>query len=104
MRRRGRVTRALLDVLQVLLEASSEGKELHGWAIADDAGRSGPTVYGVIDRLEDSGLVIGRWQQENRQSDSPRRRLYMLTAEGVSAARDLLAVRQGTLKLIQNLV
>jgi PadR family transcriptional regulator, regulatory protein PadR len=90
-----RVTAPLLDVLDVLLGALADGDEMHGWAIARAAGRSGPTVYGVIDRLEDSGWVTGRWERENPQPGKPRRRLYMLTSPGASAARDLLTARCG---------
>jgi DNA-binding PadR family transcriptional regulator len=84
----------LLDVLEILLGALADGDEMHGWAIAKAAARSGPTVYGVIDRLEDAGWVTGRWEQENPQPGKPRRRLYVLSSSGVSAARDLLTARR----------
>ncbi len=89
-----RVTDPLLDVLEVLLGALADGDEMHGWLIAKAAGRSGPTVYGVIDRLEDAGWVTGRWEQENPQPGKPRRRLYVLTSSGSRAARDLLTARR----------
>jgi PadR family transcriptional regulator PadR len=89
-----RVTDPLLDVLQIFLVASADGDELHGWAIAKAVGRSGPTVYGVIDRLEDAAWISGRWEQENPRPGKPRRRLYALTPSGVSAARELLAERR----------
>ncbi len=45
------MTNPLLDVLEVLLEAfDNDRQELHGWAIMKAAARSGPTVYGVLDR------------------------------------------------------
>jgi DNA-binding PadR family transcriptional regulator len=84
----------LLDVLEILLGALPDRDEMHGWAIAKATRRSGPTVYGVIDRLEDTGWVTGRWEQENPQPGKPRRRLYMLTPTGASAARDLLTARR----------
>ncbi len=49
-----RITGPLLDVLELLLQAACEGQELHGWAIMKGSSRSGPTVYGVLDRLEDA--------------------------------------------------
>lgn len=89
-----RVTGPLLDVLEILLEAFGDDAELHGWAIARTARLSGPTVYGVIDRLEDAGWIAGRWETENPQPGKPRRRLYRLTPTGVSAGRELLAARR----------
>jgi PadR family transcriptional regulator PadR len=88
------VTRPLLDVLEVLLQALDDGDELHGWAIMKRVQRSGPTVYGVLDRLEDAGWVTGRWEDQPVEPNRPRRRLYLLTPPGVRAARELLADRR----------
>jgi PadR family transcriptional regulator PadR len=89
-----RVTGPLLDVLEVLLQALNDGAELHGWAIMKATKRSGPTVYGTIDRLEDAGWITGHWESENPEPNRPRRRLYRLTPNGVVEARDLLATRR----------
>jgi PadR family transcriptional regulator, regulatory protein PadR len=94
MRTPVRVTAPLLDVLEVFLHAFSDGKELHGWAILKATRRSGPTVYGVLDRLEDAGWVVGRWEDQPPSSNTPRRRLYRFTSDGVAAARDLVASRR----------
>jgi DNA-binding PadR family transcriptional regulator len=88
-----RVTGPLLDVLEVLLQAFNDQAELHGWVIAKMTKRSGPTIYGVIDRLEDAGWVSGRWE-DNPQPNKPRRKLYVLTPTGVVEARSLLAQRR----------
>jgi PadR family transcriptional regulator, regulatory protein PadR len=89
-----RVTRPLLDVLEVLLDALGQDQELHGWAIMKAAGRSGPTVYGVIDRLEDAGWVVARWEDQNPEPSRPRRRFYRLTPSGAVAAREVVSTRQ----------
>jgi DNA-binding PadR family transcriptional regulator len=90
-----RVTKPLLDVLEVFLDAfEANHRELHGWAIMKAVARSGPTVYGVIDRLEDAGWINGRWEEQNPQPSKPRRRLYHLTPDGAIAARDLLTRRR----------
>jgi len=89
-----RVTGPLLDVLGAFLEASGDNIELHGWAILKATKRSGPTVYGVLDRLEDAGWVVGRWETQHPQANKPRRRLYRLTPSGIIAARALLAERR----------
>jgi DNA-binding transcriptional MerR regulator/DNA-binding PadR family transcriptional regulator len=89
-----RVTGPLLDVLEVFLQAFANDEELHGWAILKATKRAGPTVYGVLDRLEDAGWVTGRWEDQPPNANTPRRRLYRLTPGGVVAARDLLASRR----------
>jgi len=90
-----RVTNPLLDVVEILLEAFDDGRrELHGWAIMKAAALSGPTVYGVLDRLEDCGWIAGRWEQQEPEHNRPRRRLYQLTPTGAVSARELLASRR----------
>lgn len=90
-----RITNPLLDVLEVLLNAETNNDPpLHGWAIMRAAKRSGPTTYGVLDRLEDVGWVVGVWEQENPQPGKPPRRLYHLTGEGITSARELLSERR----------
>jgi DNA-binding PadR family transcriptional regulator len=92
-----RVTNSLLDVLTALLEAfDKNGQELHGWAIIKATGCSGPTVYGVVDRLEDAGWITGRWEDHNPQPNKPRRRFYRLTPDGVVSASRLLTARRPT--------
>jgi PadR family transcriptional regulator PadR len=89
------VTNPLLDVLEVLLEAFDDGaSELHGWAIMKNTQRSGPTVYGVLDRLEDSRWVTARWEEQHPERNKPRRRFYTLTPTGAVSARSLLAERR----------
>ena len=90
-----RVTNPLLDVLEVLLQAlDSHADDLHGWAIMNATKRSGPTVYGVLDRLEDVGWIWGRWEDANPEPGKPRRRLYRITPTGVVGARDMLRERR----------
>ncbi|MGV9600716.1 PadR family transcriptional regulator [Streptosporangium sandarakinum] len=77
----------------MLLQALNERAELHGWAIAKMTKRSGPTIYGVIDRLEDAEWISGRWE-DNPQPNKPRRKLYTLTPTGAVEARSILAQRR----------
>lgn len=88
-----RVTVPTLDVVEQLLNAHATDAEVHGWALRKAVGRSGPTVYGVLDRLEDAGWVTGRWE-DNPVESNPRRRLYRLTPEGLDQAQTLLAERR----------
>lgn len=89
-----RVTNPLLDVLEVFLEAFNNHDDLHGWAIMKATKRSGPTVYGVLDRLEDAGWISGRWEDENPEPGKPRRRFYSITPTGVIVAREILRERR----------
>jgi PadR family transcriptional regulator PadR len=90
-----RVTDPLLDVLEVLLKAFDNDKqELHGWVIVKATHRSGPTVYGVLDRLEDAHWITGRWEDHHPQPNKPRRRFYQLTPSGVVSASRLLTSRR----------
>lgn len=89
-----RITNPLLDVLEVFVQASGADEEVHGWAIMKATKRSGPTVYGALDRLEDLGWVTGRWEQEHPEPSKPRRRFYRLTSAGASGARQILGERR----------
>jgi PadR family transcriptional regulator PadR len=86
-----RVTDATLDVLEVLLQAHRDGRDVHGWEVKKATQRSGPTVYGVIDRLEDASFVEGHWQYQDSSDKGPRRRYYRLTGTGIAAATKLAA-------------
>jgi PadR family transcriptional regulator, regulatory protein PadR len=91
-----RVTGPLLDVLEVFLRAfdDDDDGELHGWAIMKATKRSGPTVYGVLDRLEEMGWISGRWEDQNPEPSKPRRRFYRITPTGEVSARGLLRERR----------
>lgn len=88
----GRVTAPLLDVLEVLLEAS--GGDVHGWMIMKATGRGGPTVYKILERLTEMGWITARWEEPAEELTRPRRRLYELTGDGAARARELLHARR----------
>ena len=85
------MSRATVDVLTLLLDAWQDGVELHGWEIMRRTRRSGPTVYTVLDRLEDAGWVDASWEVVPPKERRPRRRYYRLTATGAQTARSRLA-------------
>ncbi|WP_336214799.1 PadR family transcriptional regulator [Nonomuraea sp. LPB2021202275-12-8] len=91
-----RITQPTLDVLEVLLSAHQEDEKVHGWAIMKRTKRSGPTVYNVLDRLEDAGMIDGKWEEIEPDANRPRRRFYTLTGAAVPVARALLAERRPT--------
>jgi DNA-binding PadR family transcriptional regulator len=94
MTRRSRVTGPLLDVAACLLRADVQGEQPHGWMIMKETKRSGPTVYGVLDRLEDRSWIEGYWEEQDPGSSRPRRRFYRLTPQGAAGLHDLLAERR----------
>jgi PadR family transcriptional regulator, regulatory protein PadR len=89
-----RITEPTLDVFEVLLRAHRDGRDVHGWEIKKATRRSGPTVYGVIDRLEDARLIEGHWEHQDSSDKGPRRRYYRLTGAGVATASKLIAERR----------
>lgn len=92
--RASRVTESQLDVAAFLLRASAEAEEPHGWMIMKGTKRSGPTVYGILDRFEDRGWIKGCWEEQDPVSSKPRRRFYRVTSEGATGMRELLASRR----------
>ena len=86
-----RVTEPTLDVLRVLLKAYRDGRDVYGWEIRQQTGRSGPAVLGIFGRLEDGGLVEGRW--DDSEARGPRRRYYRLTEAGEAEAQRIIAAR-----------
>jgi DNA-binding PadR family transcriptional regulator len=84
----------LLDVSACLLRAARQGEAVHGWLLMKQAGHSGPTVYGVLGRLEDCGWVTGSWEDLGPEASRPRRRFYEVTASGADGIRRLLEERR----------
>lgn len=80
--------RALGFVTAVILRAVRDGHR-HGADIMNVTGEGGGTVYKVLRRLEDRGLVVGRWEAASvaERERRPRRRYYRVTRQG----RDELA-------------
>ncbi|MET7334350.1 helix-turn-helix transcriptional regulator [Nonomuraea sp. NPDC005650] len=89
-----RITQPTLDVLEVLIAAFDDNEQIYGWAIMKATKRAGPTVYKVLDRLEDARWISGEWEELGPDEPGPRRRFYRLTGEGAPAARALLAKRR----------
>lgn len=87
-----RITAPFLDVLEAFLAAGSA--ELHGWAIIKASKRGGPTVYKILERLDEMGWVTARWEDRSAEPNKPRRRFYRLTGEGAERARQLIAERR----------
>jgi len=65
----------------------------HGFDILDATGLKSGTVYPILRRLEDAGLVRSRWEavQHARDAGRPPRRLYELTGAGAEALEEAVA-------------
>jgi len=77
-----------LSVLAALCEQPSRWQ--HGYALAGLTGLKSGTLYPILIRLADRGLVEACWQEEP-QPGRPRRHLYRLTADGLASATGALA-------------
>ncbi|MEV7227290.1 helix-turn-helix transcriptional regulator [Polymorphospora sp. NPDC051019] len=88
-----RITGPLLAVLAALLGA--DDWEMHGWAIMKQTGKSGPTIYKILERLTDAKWLTWRWEDAATADPAkPRRRYYKLTPHGAENARAILAKQQ----------
>jgi PadR family transcriptional regulator PadR len=80
-------------VLGALLDGLDQGVDMHGWRIMQHTGRSGPRVYGSLDRLEEWGWVETWWETLRPGESRPRKRFYRLAADRVEAARSAVDIR-----------
>jgi PadR family transcriptional regulator, regulatory protein PadR len=88
MARRSGFSAQTLAVLAELCATPSQWR--HGYGIARDTGLKSGTLYPVLVRLADRGLVEASWEDE-QPAGRPRRHLYRLTPEGLATATAALA-------------
>ncbi len=67
----------------LVLEALAAGRH-HGWDIMDATDLPSGTVYPILRRIEEDGLVRAKCEREGaaRREQRPPRRYYELTAAG----------------------
>jgi PadR family transcriptional regulator, regulatory protein PadR len=85
---RARFSAQTLSVLAALCDSPSAWH--HGYAIAKDTGLKSGTLYPILIRLADRGLIEACWEDE-QPAGRPRRHLYRLTREGRASAMAALA-------------
>ena len=88
MRSHSEFSAQTLAVLAALCEEPSQWR--HGYALAGQTRLKSGTLYPILIRLADRGLVEACWQQEPAPG-RPRRHLYRLTAAGLASASGALA-------------
>jgi PadR family transcriptional regulator PadR len=93
MGRKGRDVRISLQTLRVL-EAflAHPAESLSGSDVQKRSGLASGTLYPILLRLEAAGWFVSRWETvDPSEVGRPRRRLYRLTAAGLSRASKVFA-------------
>src|SRR6516164_7832169 len=79
------------QTLAVLAElCATPSRWRHGYGIARDTGLKSGTLYPILIRLADRGMVEACWE-DAQPVGRPQRHLYRLTPEGLAAATAALA-------------
>lgn len=75
----------------VVLFALSRGFR-YGFEIMDASGLPSGTVYPILRRLEDAGLLSAKWEpiSDARDEQRPPRRYYQITGAGRQTLRDAI--------------
>ncbi|MDT3399431.1 helix-turn-helix transcriptional regulator [Streptomyces sp. B1866] len=85
-----KLTEPLERVLRVFL--SDPAASRYGYELMKAAKLASGTLYPMLARLQDEGLVTSAWETPEEAGQRPRR-YYQLTGEGVRVARLELAQR-----------
>ncbi len=70
----------------LVLMLSQPTRWLHGYELSEQTGLKSGTLYPILIRLSDRGLLESRWEPSPHEG-RPNRRLYRLTPQGVSHAK-----------------
>ena len=88
MARRSGFSAQTLSVLAALEAEPASWR--HGYGIATETGLRSGTLYPILIRLAERGLVEACWE-DGQPAGRPRRHLYRLSPDGLAAARAALA-------------
>ncbi|MGR6329998.1 PadR family transcriptional regulator [Sphingomonas sp. XXL09] len=70
----------------------------HGYELMKETGLMSGTLYPLLMRMTDQGLVEAEWR-EPEQPGRPPRHVYRLTASGLALARDMATNSAAVAKL-----
>jgi PadR family transcriptional regulator PadR len=85
-----RVTTQTLSILSFFL--ASPDRDFAGADIARETGLKSGTLYPALFRFERAGWLQSKWEEgAPAEMGRPRRRTYLLTAEGKEQARSICA-------------
>jgi PadR family transcriptional regulator PadR len=79
------------EQLLAILVASPENP-LHGYEISKRTGLKPGTLYPMLIRLQDQGLLSAEWREPDKPGRPPRH-VYRLTREGLVYARTVAAAK-----------
>ncbi len=71
----------------IVLHAIANGFS-YGFQIVDATGLGAGTVYPILRRLEEAGMVRSSWEAAARAVDRPPRRYYRIQGSGAVALRE----------------
>jgi DNA-binding PadR family transcriptional regulator len=77
-----------LALLAALAEQSRSWR--HGYDLCSETGLKSGTLYPILMRLSDRGLLDSKWMP-HEPTGRPPRHMYRLTAKGIAFAREQLA-------------
>lgn len=75
-------TRTLLALM-----LTRRGRWLHGYELCEQVDLKSGTLYPILMRLSDRGMLESKWEPSPHEGRPPRR-LYRLTALGISYAKE----------------
>ena len=86
------MTLRITETTAIVLAALASGFR-YGFDILDATGLQSGTVYPILRRLEEAGLVRSRWEavERARVEGRPPRRYYELTGAGAHALKEAVA-------------
>lgn len=84
-----RCSRQTLALLAALMERPRIWQ--HGYELSKETGLKSGTLYPILIRLSDQGLLNSRWKDAERPGRPPRH-VYQLTAAGLALAREQVEV------------
>ena len=85
MTRKRKCSDQTLSLLSVLVDQPRAWR--HGYDLSRDATLKAGTLYPILMRLSDRGLLESKWQSTG-QGGRPPRHLYRLTAKGMAFAEE----------------
>lgn len=71
------MTRRLSAAAERVLSELNRGEPLHGYELIQRTGVKSGTLYPLLRRLEERGLVVSEWEEPELR-DRPARRYYMI--------------------------
>jgi PadR family transcriptional regulator, regulatory protein PadR len=89
-----KLTGALERVLRVFLEDTTTRQ--YGYDLMKAAKLASGTLYPMLARLQDEGLLTSKWEPQPDDAGRPPRKYYQLTGDGIRVARLELAHASST--------